>query len=96
VFEKIGEKNVSSLFSQLHVLGVKSYTYYAKIGSGFHYPLKHSDYYTVYGPCDREFRNCVLPEKCIYIFDMNVTINNDYFPKQHRGTVFSMRYKLTF
>jgi hypothetical protein len=26
---------------------------------------------------------CILPTQCIYVFHMVLTINSDYFPKQH-------------
>jgi hypothetical protein len=26
---------------------------------------------------------CILPTQCIYVFRMILTINSDYFPKQH-------------
>jgi hypothetical protein len=31
----------------------------------------------------RQYKLCILPTQCIHVFRMVLTINSDYFPKQH-------------
>jgi hypothetical protein len=44
-------------------------------------PLKHNGKYIYHPPSSKNL--CILPTECICVFRMVLTVNSDYFPKQH-------------